>query len=125
MAFEDRGNAALPKLYGAPAYSRPPAVVAARAEPLVSPDDLPLEAERTDEERDLAMHLAAEPWTGAATYGSAPAPARSSGASGAEAPAAPPHRRPGVAAVLPRALRIGPLGGRHRGPAGGQPDADT
>lgn len=126
MIFDDRGQGALPKLYGAPAYSRPPAVVAARAEPLRSPDDLPLEAERTVEERDLAQHLVAGPSVGTATTGPAPVPARSHGAAGvAEPPAAPQPRRSGGPAPLARPFRIGALGGRRRGRPGDSSDADA
>lgn len=44
---------ALPKLYGAPAYARPPRVVAEIERPL-DPDDLPIVAEMTDDERSYA-----------------------------------------------------------------------
>jgi hypothetical protein len=44
---------ALPKLYGAPAYARPPRVVPETERPL-DPDDLPIVAEMTDDERSYA-----------------------------------------------------------------------
>lgn len=44
---------ALPKLYGAPAYARPPRVVPESERPL-NPDDLPIVAEMTDDERSYA-----------------------------------------------------------------------
>lgn len=44
---------ALPKLYGAPAYARPPRVVPESERPL-DPDDLPIVAEMTEEERSYA-----------------------------------------------------------------------
>lgn len=44
---------ALPKLYGAPAYARPPRVVSESERP-VDPDDLPIVAEMTDDERSYA-----------------------------------------------------------------------
>jgi hypothetical protein len=44
---------ALPQLYGAPAYARPPVVPAAPAPRPVSPDDLPIAAEMTPEDLDL------------------------------------------------------------------------
>jgi hypothetical protein len=48
---------ALPKLYGAPAYARPaPVAVASRP---FDPDDLPIEAVMTDEEREIAASLPA------------------------------------------------------------------
>ncbi len=50
VANDDR-HMAMPKLYGAPAYARPPMPVAQSERPL-SPDDLPLEAEQTAEERE-------------------------------------------------------------------------
>lgn len=57
MSIEER-HVALPKLYGAPAYARPPAPVVAAPRPF-DPDELPLEAFRTEEERVSAAHLAA------------------------------------------------------------------
>ena len=47
---------ALPRLYGAPAYARPPKVVPASERP-INPDDLPIAAEQTDEERAVAREL--------------------------------------------------------------------
>jgi hypothetical protein len=44
---------ALPKLYGAPAYARPPRVVPESERPL-DPDDLPIVAEMTEEERSYS-----------------------------------------------------------------------
>lgn len=58
MANEDHGYIALPKLYGAPAYARPPAPVARTSRPF-DPDELPLEAARTEAERELASALPA------------------------------------------------------------------
>lgn len=49
---------ALPKLYGAPAYARPPRVVPESERPL-DPDDLPIVAEMTEEERTYASTLQA------------------------------------------------------------------
>ena len=57
MAMEER-HIALPKLYGAPAYARPAPVVAVVARPF-DPDDLPIEAVMTDEEREIAANLPA------------------------------------------------------------------
>jgi len=54
---------ALPKLYGAPAYARPPRPVSDADRPF-DPDDMPLEAEQTSEERELAHELAARRYTG-------------------------------------------------------------
>jgi hypothetical protein len=64
---------ALPKLYGAPAYARPPRVVAESERPF-DPDDLPIVAEMTDEERAFAADLApSASYQLAATSRSAPA----------------------------------------------------
>jgi hypothetical protein len=49
---------ALPSLYGAPAYSRPPRPPVEVARPL-DPDDLPISIEQTEEERRLADALLA------------------------------------------------------------------
>ena len=57
MSIEER-HVALPKLYGAPAYARPPAPVAVGPRPF-DPDELPLEVYQTEEERTAAAHLAA------------------------------------------------------------------
>jgi hypothetical protein len=54
----DEQHVALPKLYGAPAYARPPRPAAEVRRPL-DPDDLPIEAVMTDEERDFAASLPA------------------------------------------------------------------
>lgn len=55
---QQQQHIALPKLYGAPAYARPPAATAEIERPF-DPDELPLEAERTDEERDFVSTLPA------------------------------------------------------------------
>ena len=57
----DEQHVALPKLYGAPAYARPAAPVATTPRPF-DPDDLPIEADKTDEERELAQNLPARAW---------------------------------------------------------------
>ena len=49
----DEQHVALPKLYGAPAYARPPGPTATVARPF-DPDDLPIDAYMTDDERDFA-----------------------------------------------------------------------
>jgi len=54
----DEQHVALPKLYGAPAYARPVAPVAVSERPF-DPDDLPIEAVQTDEEREIAASLPA------------------------------------------------------------------
>jgi hypothetical protein len=54
----DEQHIALPKLYGAPAYARPAPVVDQSPRPF-DPDDLPIEAVQTVEERELAASLPA------------------------------------------------------------------
>jgi hypothetical protein len=54
----DEQHVALPSLYGAPAYARPPASAPPAARPF-DPDELPLEAEQTDEERTFTSALPA------------------------------------------------------------------
>jgi hypothetical protein len=49
----DQRHVALPKLYGAPAYARPPLAVAPGPRPF-DPDALPLEAFRTADDREAA-----------------------------------------------------------------------
>ena len=58
MVALDEQHIALPKLYGAPAYARPAPVVDETPRPF-DPDDLPIEAIQTDEERELAASLPA------------------------------------------------------------------
>ncbi len=58
MAVQQDPYVALPSLYGAPAYSRPPRPPVEIERPL-SPDDLPLTTEQTDEERRIADALLA------------------------------------------------------------------
>jgi hypothetical protein len=49
---------AMPRLLGAPAYARPPRMTLLETPRPFDPDDLPLEAERTDEEQQLARAYA-------------------------------------------------------------------
>ncbi len=60
MALDEQ-HVALPKLYGAPAYSRPPRPVEETARP-IDPDDLPITAFQTDEEREMAETIAGRPY---------------------------------------------------------------
>ena len=55
MAIDEQ-HVALPQLYGAPAYARPAPVVDETPRPF-DPDDLPIEAIQTPEERELAESL--------------------------------------------------------------------
>ena len=54
----DEQHVALPKLYGAPAYARPPAPVETDRRPF-DPDQLPIEADQTEEERAFTPMLPA------------------------------------------------------------------
>lgn len=54
----DEQHVALPKLYGAPAYARPAPVVDHTQRPF-DPDDLPIDAVQTDEEREIVATLPA------------------------------------------------------------------
>jgi hypothetical protein len=51
----DEQHIALPQLYGAPAYARPPALVA--GERPFDPDELPITAFQTAEEREFSLTL--------------------------------------------------------------------
>ncbi len=55
MAIDER-HVALPHLYGAPAYAKPAIRVEVAPRPF-DPDDLPIAAVQTVEERDLAASL--------------------------------------------------------------------
>jgi hypothetical protein len=54
----DEQHVALPKLYGAPAYARPPKPVELAPRPF-DPDQLPLQVNQTDGERRYADHIPA------------------------------------------------------------------
>ena len=54
----DESPIALPQLFGAPAYARPP-VVAETVQRPFDPDEMPIEAFQTDEEREFATTLPA------------------------------------------------------------------
>jgi hypothetical protein len=54
-------HVAHPRLYGAPAYARPPLSVTPTALP-IDPDDLPIAAEQTPEEQAIAERLLASPY---------------------------------------------------------------
>lgn len=57
----DDEHVAHPRLYGAPAYARPPLTVTPTALP-VGPDDLPIAAAQTPEEQALAAQLEGKPY---------------------------------------------------------------
>jgi hypothetical protein len=96
----DEQHVALPKLYGGPAYARPPRPAADAPRPF-DPDDLPIEAVRTDEERDLLSTL----------------PADASGGRDRNGGGSPELR--------PRPLSLRALAGRLRGPAPNVGHADN
>jgi hypothetical protein len=54
---DDYGHVAMPKLYGAPAYARPPITPVEPVERPLDPDDLPLASEQTDDERAMIQGL--------------------------------------------------------------------
>jgi hypothetical protein len=54
---DDERHVALPKLYGQPAYARPSILPVAPVERPFDPDDLPLEADQTHEERALVTQV--------------------------------------------------------------------
>ena len=57
----DEQHVALPRLYGAPAYARPPSSASTADRPF-DPDDLPIEAYQTEEDRAFAATLPARAW---------------------------------------------------------------
>ena len=57
----DEQHIALPKLYGAPAYARPALPVDVTPRPF-DPDDLPIEAAQTEEDRAIAADLPPRVW---------------------------------------------------------------
>ena len=59
--YPEDGHVAHPRLYGAPAYARPPLRITPTALPL-DPDDLPIAVEQTDGERAIAEALLARPF---------------------------------------------------------------
>ena len=70
---DDRGHGAMPKLYGAPAYARPPVQALNPNEKPFDPDDLPLEAERTTDDLELVSQLQPRTYEAVATAEAAPA----------------------------------------------------
>jgi len=61
VTIEEPQHVAMPKLYGAPAYARPPHLAEDVARPF-DPDELPIEAERTDEEHEFVSALPPRAW---------------------------------------------------------------
>ena len=60
--MSEEQHLALPHLYGAPAYSRPPRPVEVIARPF-DPDELPIEADRTEDDALLLAELAGNTWS--------------------------------------------------------------
>ena len=54
---DDHVTGAMPKLYGAPAYARPPAAPVNPVERPEDPDDLPLEAERSADDEGSPVEV--------------------------------------------------------------------
>lgn len=79
MSVDER-PIALPKLYGAPAYARPPAPVAQSARPF-DPDQLPLQVYQNEDERNVASHLPARAYATAVDLAGDPRPGAEGGAS--------------------------------------------
>ncbi len=97
MAIDEQ-HVALPKLYGAPAYARPTIVVETVERPF-DPDDLPIEAVQTDDERRIAASLPAH------AYAPGGAPPRTD----------KKGRRDSRPALHPRPLSLRALAGRILG----------
>ena len=95
MAIDEQ-HIALPKLYGAPAYARPAPVVEVTPRPF-DPDDLPIEAVQTEEEREIAASL----------------PARAFAPGGSHAKGE--HRKDREPRLNPRPLSLKALAGRILG----------
>jgi hypothetical protein len=99
----DEQHVALPKLYGAPAYARPAAVIEETVEKPFDPDDLPIEAYQTPEERYLAATVPARSY--------APGGAHRTGQAAA-LPATPRGQDP---SLRPKPLSLRALAGRILG----------
>ena len=61
MSIDEQQHVALPTLYGAPAYARPPLRVPESERPF-DPDELPIVADMTEEELEFASALPAHAW---------------------------------------------------------------
>jgi hypothetical protein len=96
----DEHHVALPKLYGAPAYARPSAPVATVPRPF-DPDDLPIDALMTEDEREFASGLPARAWA----PGGAIAEPR-------DAPAHAHDGHPEPIGLRPRALSLKTIAGK-------------
>lgn len=63
----------MPKLYGAPAYARPPALPVNPVRKPFDPDGMPLEAEQTHEDKELVTQLRPRDYETVASAEAAPA----------------------------------------------------
>ena len=96
----DEQHVALPRLYGAPAYARPQARVATAPRPF-DPDDLPIDALKTEDEREFASGLPGRAW--------APGGAIVDGRDGGDQAHDGHTQRPGL---RPRALSLKTIAGK-------------
>lgn len=103
MGNDDR-HLALPKLYGQPAYARP-VVPVERTERPFDPDDLPLEAHQTEEDRVYVQQVQGQPWAG--------------GASGEPVAVGSGGGREGSPMLRGRPFRLGSITSRFKGDGGG------
>ena len=78
MSVDER-SVALPKLYGAPAYARPPVLPVAPTPRPFDPDQLPLAVYQTEEERRYADHLPAHAYAPGSERGDSANPSGRSG----------------------------------------------
>jgi hypothetical protein len=100
---QQQQHVALPKLYGAPAYARPPRQAVAVVDRPLDPDDLPIEAIQTPEERELAATLPAHAYAAGGARGTGQAAAH---------PATPNGQQP---QLRPKPLSLRALAGRILG----------
>ncbi len=119
--MSDEQHIALPHLYGGPAYSRPPRPVAEIPRPF-DPDELPLEAERTEQDAALVAQLTGTEWVPtAAPKGRRSKPGRGRAAKTAKAqpagsaPAAGATQATGTGGLQGRPFRLRGLGRILRG----------
>lgn len=112
----DEQHVALPKLYGAPAYARPPRPVEEQEKP-VDLDDLPLTVEQTLEEQELTRSLPARTYLSSGAGSSPGRPSSGRPSPGVNAGSGRAGSGSGQAAVAlqPRPFRLRALAGRILG----------
>lgn len=106
----DEHHIALPKLYGSPAYARPPAPVAARPRPF-DPDQLPLELYRSEGESG-ASHPKPRIYTQIVDIAGDP---RKPDGSNDSRPAGQPDGQPRSGGLRPRSFSLRAVAGRFLG----------